>query len=222
VSGQGLSKAVIVVKETDAQIPCRFNPSEYTVSKSATWSRTPIRGAETASIPEFVGTNPRTLQLELLFDGWDSGGGDVSGDVEALMECTNPTRKSISDNRPSPPVVLFQWGTKPLFDAYVKSVSARYTMFQSDGTPIRALVTVAFEEIPSQPGRQNPTSGGSAGRRTRLVQAGESLHAIAYQEYRKPTLWRGLALFNGITDPARLRSGTTLIVPPAGEAAVRS
>jgi hypothetical protein len=217
VSSQ-LAKAVLVARELNIGIECRFNPREYVVAKSATWTRTPARGAESAPIPEFVGTNPRTLQMELFFDDWESGSGDVSKDVETLLQWTNPTRDSIGANKPNPPVVFFQWGTKPLFDAYVKSVSARYTMFRSDGTPVRAHVTTTFEEVPNEPARQNPTSGGEPGRRTHVAAAGDTLHSVAYREYGDPALWRGLAAVNGIDDPLRLVPGTRLIVPPAKRA----
>jgi hypothetical protein len=219
MSSQGLAKAVIVAKDLGVQVECRFNPREYVVAKSATWSRTPVRGAASAPLPEFVGTNPRTLQMELLFDDWESGSGDVSKEVETLLAWTNPTRDSISANAPTPPIVFFQWGTKPLFDAYVKSVSARYTMFRSDGTPVRAHVTAAFEEVPSEPARQNPTSGGEPGSRMHVVSAGDTLHSIAHREYADATLWRGLAQVNRVDDPLRLHAGTRLIVPPARAAA---
>jgi hypothetical protein len=213
-----LSKALIVVKDTGAKLQCRFNPSEYTVSKSAAWTRTLVRGAETAATPEFVGTNPRALQMDLFFDGWDSGTGDISGEVQQLLDCTNPTARSISDNRPSPPVVFFQWGQKPLFDAYVKSVSVRFTLFEGDGTPVRATASVTFEEIPDQPPPQNPTSGGRRGKRSHLVMAGESLHWIAFVEYGRADLWRGIAVHNRIHDPFRLSPGAHLDLPPIGEA----
>jgi hypothetical protein len=222
VSDQGLAKAVIVAKDLGDRVECRFNPREYVIAKSANWMRTPVRGAASASIPEFVGTNPRTLQMELFFDDWESGSGDVSKDVEKLLGWTNPTRDSISANKPNPPVVFFQWGTKPLFDAYVKSMSARYTMFRSDGTPARAHVTAVFEELAAEPGRQNPTSGGEPGRRTHVTLAGDTLQSIAYGEYGDPTLWRGLAQLNRIDDPLRLVPGTPLLVPLAKTAAERS
>jgi nucleoid-associated protein YgaU len=211
--GQGLAKAVIVARDLNEEVRCSFNPSEYTVAKSATWNRTPVRGAESASTPEFVGTNPRSLQLELFFDEFESEG-DVSVDVDRILGWTNPTRDSISANRPSPPIVYFQWGTKSLFNAYIRTVSARYTHFRSDGTPLRAHVSLAFEEIPSDPPRQNPTSGGEPGKRTHNVAASDSLPWIAYKHFRDPTLWRGIASFNRIVDPGRLRVGSTIVIPP--------
>jgi hypothetical protein len=223
MTAQGLAKAVLVAKDLNVQLECRFNPREYVVAKSATWMRTPVRGAVSASMPEFVGTNPRTLQMELFFDEWESGSGDVSKDVETLLTWTNPTQDSINANKPNPPIVYFQWGTKPLFDAFVKSMSARYTMFRSDGTPVRASVTAVFEEVPSEPSRQNPTSGGKSGRRLHTVEPGEMLHLIAYREYGDSTLWRGLAHENRIDDPLLpLVPGRSLLIPPEKTAAEHS
>jgi hypothetical protein len=219
VSTNGLAKAVIAVRDGDARVECRFNPREYVVAKSATWMRTPTRGAQTASMPEFVGTNPRSLQMELFFDDWQSGSGDVSKDIETLLGWTNPTPQSISANRPNPPIVFFQWGTKPLFNAYVKSVSARYTMFREDGSPVRAHVTASFEEVPDEPGRQNPTSGGQPGQRVRVATATDTLHSIAYEEYGDPALWRALADVNRVDDPLRLAAGARVLIPPAKTAA---
>ena len=219
MSATGLAKAVIATRDGGARLECSFNPREYVVAKSATWMRTPARGAESAPMPEFVGTNPRTLQMELFFDDWGSGSGDVSKDVETLLGWTNPTPESIGANRPNPPIVFFQWGTKPLFNAYVKSVSARYTMFRDDGSPVRAHVTAAFEEVPDEPGRQNPMSGGPAGRRVRVATVTDTLHSIAHEEYGDPTLWRGIAEVNRIDDALRLVAGTRLLIPPAKTAA---
>jgi Contractile injection system tube protein len=218
VTGAALAKAVVAASDGTARVECRFNPREYVIAKSATWMRTPARGAQSAPMPEFVGTNPRTLQMELFFDEWESGSGEVSKDVEKLLEWTNPTPESISANRPSPQIVYFQWGTKPLFNAYVKSVSARYTMFRGDGSPVRAHVTAVFEEVPDEPTGQNPTSGGEPGTRFRVAVATDTLHSIAHQEYGDPTLWRAVARVNRIDDPLRLAPGIRLAIPPAMDA----
>ena len=72
--------------------------------------------------------------------------------------------------------------------------------------PIRALCSVALEEMPSEPWRQNPTSGGDVGapRRTRCVD-GDSLASVAYAEYGDPTAVAGRSpAYNGIDDPLRL------------------
>jgi hypothetical protein len=217
-----LQKAFIEEKDGGTRLTCAFNPKEYTISKSSTWHKTPAKGAKSAPKPEFVGANPRTMQMELFFDAWESGG-DVSKAVTTLMDLTTPTQKSLAANKPNPPTVIFHWGSWHSFDAYLKQVSAKYTLFDPSGTPLRASVTVSLEEVPTDPPpKTNPTSGGIAGRRTHIVAGAETLQSVAFGEYGDAALWRGLADLNGIDDPFRVRPGTSLLIPPATVAAERS
>jgi hypothetical protein len=212
-------KAYLMARSTGERLTCRFNPNQITVSKSSQWKRSPNRGAQEASRPEFVGTNPRTLKMELLFEGWATGTGDVSGDIDKLFEWTNPTADSIDSNQPQPPLVVLHWGQKSYFEVYIKKVDATFTLFDPQGAPIRATATCTFEETPTSAESQNPTSGGRPGNRTHVVVQGETLQSIAYREYRQAGRWRALALANSIDDPFRLRPGTSLLVPPASDAA---
>jgi nucleoid-associated protein YgaU len=220
MTDKALQKAFIVRQDDGSQLTCMFNPKEYTIKKSSQWKSTPSKGAKSAPKTEFVGTNPKTLDMELFFESWESQSGDIKKDIESLFEWTNPTKDSLAKNKPQPPIVLFCWGETWSFDAYVKSVTAKYTMFNPDGSPLRATVTVGFEETPASANKQNPTSGGVPGRRTHLVREGDSLHSIAYREYGTPALWRSLAVSNGIDDPLRVAPGTTLLIPPMAEASL--
>jgi nucleoid-associated protein YgaU len=219
MTDKALQKAFIVCQDTGEQLTCLFNPKEYTIKKSSQWKATPSKKAKTAPKTEFVGTNPRTLDMELFLEAWESASGDIATDVERLFTWANPTEDSLRKNKPQPPIVVFRWGSTSSFEAYVKSVSAKYTMFRPDGTPVRATVTVGLEETPMEAYKQNPTSGGVAGRRTHLVVAGDSLQSIAYREYGTPTMWRAIAVSNDIEDPLRVPPGSRLLIPPAADAA---
>ncbi len=203
----------------------RFNPKEYTVTKTAAWNRPTNKGTKNSSKPEFGGPQPQAVQLELFFDDWE-GEGSLSADIDTLFGWLKPSDKSLDNKRkPMPEILHFEGGnTTPLagYTGVLKSVSAKYTMFDSDGTPVRAIVTIALEEYPQEPGKTNPTSGSPMTRRARVMAAGDSLHSVAYAEYEDPALWRGLALFNGIDDPLRVRPGTRLLIPTTDEAAALS
>ena len=71
--------------------------------------------------------------------------------------------------------------------------------------------------MPSEPWRQNPTSGSDAVRRSHLMVDGDSLASVAYGEYGDPATWRALARFNGIDDPLRCPAGTRLLLPSPEE-----
>lgn len=198
-------------------IDFQFNPKEVTIAKSAKWERKTARGAKKAGPPEFSGAEPCKLTLEMFFDASANHDGSVVVAVEKLFACCVPTEESRGQNKASPPLVVFKWGTITSFPAFVTQVSAKYTLFSSNGTPIRATCSVSMEEMPGDPGKQNPTSGGRSVQRVHQVISGDTLAHVAFREYGDPNLWRQLARYNGIDDPLRLRTGTDVLLPTAEE-----
>lgn len=198
-------------------IDFQFNPKEVTIQKAAKWERQSAKRANKAAPPEFNGPEPCKLTVEMFFDATERDGGSVVPAVESLFACCVPTDESAGNKKPSPPLVVLQWGSISSFPAFVTSVSAKYTLFRGDGTPVRALCSVAMEEMPGEPVGQNPTSGGRTVRRVHRTIAGDSLSSVAFAEYGDPARWRALAAFNGIDDPLRMRTGTVLMVPSPEE-----
>jgi nucleoid-associated protein YgaU len=95
-------------------------------------------------------------------------------------------------------------------------VSLNFTLFRSDGTPVRAEAQVtftAYEDDNAILPFQNPSSR-SESRSMYLVRAGETLDYIAYVEYGDPNYWRHLADVNGLTNPLNLKPGQVLKVTP--------
>jgi nucleoid-associated protein YgaU len=219
-----LEKALLRVVDGEVstkELRFMFNPTEYTVSKSAKWTRPTTSSAKSATKPEFGGAQPQAVSMEVFFDDFEAKG-DVATRVQTLLDWTKPTKVSVNKKQPSPPILAFEWGTNPAlagFRGFLKSVTAKYTLFKQDGTPVRATAQIAMEEVPTDPKGQNPTSGTIDSRRTHLINEGDSLHSIAFQEYGDPRLWRSLATYNGIDDPLRVRPGTRILLPSPSEAA---
>jgi hypothetical protein len=223
LSGQ-LQHASLRVDDGDPitrELKFMYNPAELSTSKSSTWSRSQSRGAASTPQPAFQGANPQSVTMEIWFDSWDDPLADVTSKVKTLFEWTRPTSGSVSRQTPRPPVLRFEWGSSQVlagFRGFLKSVQAKYVLFRPDGTPIRASCNLSLEEVPDEPPGQNPTSGARESRRTLLLNDGDSLASVAYHEYNDPSLWRGIAAFNGIDDPLRVEPGTRLLVPTAIEA----
>lgn len=222
--GAGLSKATlrVVAGETSTtELRFLFNPTEYTVTKSATWNRPQTSGAKSATKPQFGGTNPQTVQMEIFFDDWEKQEGSIAADVATLFEWTKPTPASVQKKKPEPPILTFDWGTNQAladFRGYLKSVSAKYTLFDGEGNVLRVSANVTLEEVPVDAAKQNPTSGSPHGRRRHVLVEGETLQSLAFREYGDAVLWRGLADFNGLDDPLRIPVGTSVIIPTLSEA----
>ena len=58
-----------------------------------------------------------------------------------------------------PPLVVLHWGSITSFPAFVTSVSAKFTLFSSDGTPIRAVCSVSWRRCPATVPEAEPDFG---------------------------------------------------------------
>lgn len=199
------------------EIKFQFNPKELSLTKNAKWGRDPQRNAKKSGPPEFKGSDPCKLALEMFLDATDKMDDAVVKKVEQLFTCCVATEESRQHGKGSPPWVIFKWGGMTGFPAYVASVTAKYTLFTPSGTPVRAVCTVNLEEIAGELSGQNPTSGALAARDTHVFVAGDSLQAVAFRAYGDAAKWRAIADANDIDDPMRMRPGTRLLVPALEE-----
>jgi hypothetical protein len=193
-----------------------FNPTQYTLSKSNSWQSIKVAGSNVPRM-EFTSGGATTLNVELLFDTYESGA-DVRSHVKRIEDLTriSPKTRDKATKVGRPPRCLFSWGKMFSFAAVITSLNVRYSLFLPDGTPVRAWVTLALDECEDaavQP-KQNPTSQGTVGHKVHIVQPGETLDWIAYQEYDDPAAWRFIADVNGLDNPADLRPGQVLEVHP--------
>ncbi|GAA2391041.1 LysM peptidoglycan-binding domain-containing protein [Streptomyces glaucosporus] len=200
---------------TIARLDLQFNPATLELRKTTEWRRSPSRMAEQSALPEFVGSGPRTLSLEVFLDATATHDDSVEQAVEKLMKACVPTPASLGREKPASPWVRFEWGTARTtsFDGVMSSLSVTYTLFDVDGRPLRATCALSIEEASVDPPGQNPTSGARTARSTHTVVAGDSLALLAWREYGDATAWRVIAEANGIDDPMALVPGTELVVP---------
>jgi nucleoid-associated protein YgaU len=190
----------------------QFNPSEYVISKSATWDHKPSTSAANTTMPQFMGANSAELTFELFLDATQTKPADLVKTVDTLFFCCSPLVKTKQQKKPSAPFVVLEWGQLK-FTGNVKSVAAKYTLFNEKGEPLRATCNVTLQELPTGKPFTNPTSGGREPTTSHRVVAGDTLASIAWAEYQDPTMWRHVAAANGIDDPLRLREGTMILVP---------
>lgn len=195
-----------------------YNPEKVDQSKSSTYRDVP-RG-EKGPPKQWTGGGTRTLSLSVMLDARDHKPG-VWATVEQLFSWLEPTKASVQRKMPAGPVLELAWGKQTWYEVHLTSVSTSYTMFDPDGTPIRATAALSFERIEKKLPKQNPTSGSQSAQRALTLVAGDTLQSLAWVEYRDPNRWRDLARVNGIDDPLAVRPGQRVLVPSIVELEAR-
>jgi len=150
-----------------------YNPKELQIDKTMPWGKHSYsnKNGDTAKNDrgnlhlEFTGAEGRTMTIELLFDGYEKKE-SVAGKVASLEKLTSvmkPTSSKEEERRP--PLCVVAWGDKglPKFTCVIESLSTKYTMFGSDGTPLRATCTVKLKEADTLSTKDAEDGGGGAG-----------------------------------------------------------
>jgi nucleoid-associated protein YgaU len=212
-----LEKATITNTVTGERIAIMFNPEEYTLNRENSFAQIAVPGLS-APIIQFVHGNQQTLEMELFLDTYEmhkegnrtlnSAGDDVrqlASKVTDLM--------SIDATTHSPPVLLFTWSSLS-FTCVLTRATQRFIMFKSDGTPVRARLTVTFSQYSNAELEAKEIKRETADyTKVHIVLQGETLAAIAAAAYGDPQLWRPIALRNSIDDPHQLTTGMQLALP---------
>jgi hypothetical protein len=186
-----------------------FNPTQYSVDKGNTIAQAAIPGL-VAPILQYVHGNMRTLSMDLFFDTYEKGT-DVTKDPRGTNQIYRLLYLDPATH--APPICDLRWGTF-YFRGVLDHVSGKFTLFLSDGTPVRATLSVVFNEFIDVDVlvQEQPTESADH-RKNRVVRTGDRIDNIAAEEYGDPEKWRPIAEANNLDDPSQLEPGYVLIIP---------
>src|SRR4051794_3666288 len=153
-----------ITPEGGKPLNCYFNPTEYSIAKSNTWSTPEVNG-NSAPKQKFTSGTPRKLDLALLFDQTfppDQSSSappmPVGEACKTLMDAMEvPKNAGTGTTKAEPPLFTFNWG--PLnFKGACTSLTITYKLFTPEGNPLRADVKLSLTEDVEAPKGQNPTT----------------------------------------------------------------
>ena len=147
-----------------------FNPTELSLTRTVSWKAEDGNQGNTL-LPKinFSGVEPYKLTLkQLLFDTYET--------KESVMKYIKIIKKGVEtidrDKDKRPPVYIFTWGQDTeYFHCVMTSLTYTLTMFLSDGTPVRAMVDIALQEVETGdnlPGGKPPAPKGKGRKDARL------------------------------------------------------
>jgi hypothetical protein len=142
-------KVSIIGMEIDVDLVAQYNPKEVQIEKSADWKPHPTAKSNSADL-EYTSSPGRTLTMELLFDTYEENEDVGEKYVSKLMQLINVMDPDGDEMRKRPSVVQVRWPDRSYatFEGVIQSLSTKYTMFATEGKPVRATCTVKILEAP--------------------------------------------------------------------------
>ena len=182
-----------------------------------------------APLQQFVRGQAEKLSVELFFDttedGMGTGATSVTGQTDRIYELIK-----ISPERHAPPIVTFYWNDsfpgdsldelsgnqrRNSFTGIAENVTQKFTLFSTQGVPLRAVVTLRLREYRTLEDQLTELRLMSPDHtRVHVLQDKDRLSALAGRYYRDSGQWRDIAENNEIEDPRRLEAGAFIQIPP--------
>lgn len=202
-----------------------INPDEFTINYTSQIAAASEPG-QIGSTANFLSSSPLELSLKFYLDGTKASGvlTDANGAEATVAQKIIEFYTACGYNSDKHQVRYVQivWGSLSLlrFDPHVfqgclKSVSINYKLFNSNGTPLRAIVNASFVEATKPETRE---SGGKASSpdltHIRTVGEGDTLPAMAQKIYGDFSYYLEVAKANGLEDFRNLQPGMKIFFPP--------
>jgi hypothetical protein len=200
-----------------------LNPASLSVSHANEFSR--LQGINTKGREaKYIRSQPREHHLELILDGTGvtdfglstllgKGSGSVASQIKQFLDLCFHMDGKIHEPR----FLKIQWGEGELkdFDCRLKSVDIEYTLFDENGTPLRAVLKTNFIEDLA-PGKRPYLEGKNSPdlSHIRVVKSGDTLPLLSKEIYGSSQYYMRLAQVNNIDDFRNLTPGQELIFPP--------
>lgn len=209
LAGYSDPEATDLIDSVDAVI----NPDNYTLNYTINYKNTNEQGA-VAPTQIFSSMESGNFDLELMVDGTGvipiPGGLTVDAYIAKVMNIAYNYQGV--DHRPN--YLRIAWGNTS-FTGVCKNISIKYTLFNTSGAALRALIkltvieSVAFATKIKESGVSSPDLT-----HVRTVLAGDTLPLMTYRIYGEPGYYMEVARVNGLNSIHDIKPGDGLYFPP--------
>jgi nucleoid-associated protein YgaU len=193
----------------------QYNPNKVDIVKEVEWAGVDGNQKDVNEI-QFASGKAKTLNItDVLFDTTMTGNQSVYTKfihnlefMTLVQEYTTSSGKKVK----RPPYLTLSWGSSTyFFECILKKLSYDFTMFDRLGVPIRANVSMEFEEIVPETEVTNTLVAQKV--KTYTPGSGETLYEIAESQLGDTSKWKLIATMNGVDNPFVVEAGKALTLP---------
>lgn len=192
-----------------------INPDAYTQTFKVETERRTGHGNQHTD-PRYIATPPEELRLDFYFDGTQTAEGYAqTGSVREQIDRFKGLVYTMNGSIHRPNFLKVCWGRDLTFPCLLKNLDVNYTLFNADGSPLRAKLTATFLNFQAAEERQRRERKQSPDltRQHRTV-AGDRLDVLTYEHYNDPTYVLQVAKANRLTTFRALPANQLLAFPP--------
>jgi hypothetical protein len=203
------------VAEADDSFEALINPETYTLEYKLKFSESGQGQGTSGKQLKYEYTEPEEMSFEFLFDNTGIIDGtpreSVADDIKRFKEVLVDYKGDSHEPRHFKLV----WGENSIFKGRVTEVAITYKLFNSDGTPIRALAKVKFKSSIEEQKRAAKEDKKSPDlTHVRKVKLGDTLPQLCFDIYGDPKYYLDVAAVNQLGNFRQLSPGDNLKFPP--------
>lgn len=203
------------LEKKTAEYVLPINPEQYAQTYKVDYDVQQSQGAQGVE-GRFKSSAPEELQLDYIVDGtgtvygYAQPGKTVPEQIEAFRKVVYDLEGAIHQPR-----YLKLISKDFRFDCILTELKVTFTLFDSEGMPLRAKLNCSFlnyKETERRVREEGKNSPDLTHRRT--VKDGDNLPVLTNEIYDAPDFYLEVALANGLTNFRSLDSEMTLVFPP--------
>jgi LysM repeat protein len=212
---------------SDQPFEAQLNPSSLKMNHSINYNggnTEDTNNSDAVSQQRFTGVPPQTLSFELIIDNSGALPEDkaLSGSVLDKIEEFKTTCYFYRGSNHETPYVQLLWNGTSLFKykdqayfARLKSFDVNYTLFSSEGEPLRAKINASFVGT-MDPQTQARIKDNQSPDLTHVitVKAGDTLPMLCEKIYGSRQMFHEVARVNNLLSFRYIKPGTELVFPP--------
>ncbi|MEP1781603.1 LysM peptidoglycan-binding domain-containing protein [Reichenbachiella sp.] len=201
-----------------------INPDSYAEDYKIKYTEPKAAGTKIGS-RQFDRVLPQNLSLKLVFDstGIVSDGISFGGIREEPKSVPVQLKEFMSrafdynGETHEPRYLKIIWGKnkRGVFKGRLDSVNVKYTLFESDGTPLRAIADAKLTgSIDKETELKDKVNSSPDLTHIRTVKEGDTLPLMTYRIYGDASYYLEVARVNKLSNIRQLKAGTKILFPP--------